>query len=65
MHKDAIESICGVRSSTDWGNTVSSVVRPDRHGGGGFLEAAVEADVEGQVWYFMVDEQVMFIWLIP
>lgn len=55
MHKDAIESICGVRSSTDWGNTMASVVRPGRHGGGGgsFLEATVEADVEGQVWYFM------------
>lgn len=44
---------------------MGSVVRPDRYGGGGFLEAAVAADVEGQVWYFMVDEQVMFIWLIP
>lgn len=51
MHKDAIESICGVRSSTDWGNTMGRVVRPGRHGGV-FLEATVEADVEGQVWYF-------------
>lgn len=53
VHKDAIESICGVRSSTDWGNTMGSVVRPGRHGWGSFLEATVEADVEGQVWYFM------------